>query len=164
MMIRFLASLLLMALLSACKGPSVKSDVSDAAGSERCVATTEREIRALFTRWNDSLQTGDPKAVVANYAKHSILLPTVSNEPRITPEQKEAYFKKFLENEPTGTINSGLIDIGCNYAIDAGLYTFKYQTNGQIVPARYSYSYRYINGTWLITSHHSSKMPEPIKP
>jgi hypothetical protein len=29
-----------------------------------------------------------------------------------------------------------------------------------VVSARYSYTYGYINGQWLITSHHSSGMPE----
>ena len=56
---------------------------------ENCKSTSEAEISALFDRWNASLQTGDPHKVVANYAPRSILLPTVSNKPRLTPAEKE---------------------------------------------------------------------------
>jgi hypothetical protein len=53
-----------------------------------------------------------------------------------------------------------MVDIGCNYAIDAGIYTFTFAKTGATVKARYSYSYRWDGSQWLITSHHSSKMPE----
>jgi hypothetical protein len=56
--------------------------------TEVCKATSEQEIAALFDRWNQSLQTGDPHKVVANYAEKSVLLPTVSNTPRLNPAQK----------------------------------------------------------------------------
>ena len=52
---------------------------AQASRTESCKVTSEQEIAALFDRWNQSLQTGDPHKVVANYAERSILLPTVSN-------------------------------------------------------------------------------------
>ena len=61
------------------------------AKSETCRAVSEKEIAALFDRWNASLKTGEPKKVVANYAPKSILLPTVSNKPRLTAAEKEDY-------------------------------------------------------------------------
>jgi len=128
--------------------------------TQACKATSEAEIGALFDRWNTSLQTGDPHKVVANYAAHSILLPTVSNTPRLTPEEKEDYFHHFLENQPTGKIDFRFIEIGCNSAVDAGLYTFTFVKTGAVVNARYSYTYRWNGTQWLITSHHSSAMPE----
>ena len=67
---------------------------------DTCKATSEQEIAALFDRWNQSLQTGDPNKVVANYAEKSILLPTVSNKPRLTPAEKQDYFQHFLEDGP----------------------------------------------------------------
>src|SRR5664279_4958723 len=90
--------------------------------TEVCVATSEQEIASLFDRWNSSLQTGDPHKVVANYAAKSVLLPTVSNKPRLTPEDKEDYFHHFLEGEPSGRIDSRTIEIDCNTAVDVGLY------------------------------------------
>ena len=128
--------------------------------SESCKPATEQEIASLFNRWNASLQSGDPKRVVANYAAKSILLPTVSNKPRLTAEEKEDYFHHFLENKPSGTIEMRYIELGCNTALDAGLYTFTFARTGAVVKGRYSYTYRWNGSDWLITSHHSSAMPE----
>jgi len=129
------------------------------AKSESCHETTEKEIAALFDRWNASLQTGEPKKVVANYAEKSILLPTVSNKPRLTPAEKEDYFEHFLQKKPSGKIDFRNIEIDCNTAIDAGLYTFTF-SDGSQVKARYTFTYKWNGKQWLITSHHSSEMPE----
>lgn len=130
------------------------------ASVEKCQKTSKDDIAALFDRWNESLQTGDPHQVVANYAEKSILLPTVSNTPRLTPESKEDYFEEFLKKRPFGKIDLRFVDIGCNYAVDAGLYTFTFEATGEVVPARYSFSYKWDGAKWLITSHHSSVLPE----
>jgi len=129
------------------------------ARSEVCQAVSEKQIAALFDRWNSSLQTGDPKKVVANYAAKSILLPTVSNTPRLTAAEKLDYFEHFLQSKPFGTIDSRVIEIDCNSAVDAGLYTFKFG-DGSVVKARFTYTYKWDGKQWLITSHHSSAMPE----
>lgn len=131
-----------------------------ATSSQTCKSATEQEIAALFDRWNESLQTGDALQVAANYAERSILLPTVSNKPRLTPAEKEDYFHHFLENNPSGKIDLRFIDIGCNTAMDAGLYTFTFAKTGAVVSGRYSYTYHWNGSKWLITSHHSSVMPE----
>ena len=114
----------------------------------------------MFDRWNQSLQTGDPHQVVANYAERSVLLATVSNKPRLSAADKEDYFKYFLQNKPVGKIDSRTIELGCNTAVDAGLYTFTFGATGAQVKARYTYTYKWDGKQWLITSHHSSAMPE----
>jgi len=129
------------------------------AKSEVCHGTNDKEVAALFDRWNASLKTGEPKKVVANYAAKSILLPTVSNKPRLTAAEKEDYFVHFLEKKPVGKIDFRSIEIDCNTAIDAGLYTFSF-SDGSTVKARYTYTYKWDGKQWLITSHHSSAMPE----
>ena len=129
------------------------------AKSEVCHATSEKQIASLFDRWNASLQTGEPKKVVANYAKKSVLLPTVSNKPRLSAAEKEDYFQHFLERKPVGSIDSRTIEIDCNSAIDVGLYTFKF-SDGAEVKARYTFTYKWNGKRWLISSHHSSAMPE----
>ena len=136
------------------------SNAAQATRTESCKATTEQEIASLFDRWNQSLQTGDPRKVVANYAERSILLPTVSNKPRLTPAEKEDYFRYFLQNRPSGKIDQRFLEIDCNTAVDAGLYTFTFAKTGAVVSGRYSYTYRWDGSKWLITSHHSSAMPE----
>ena len=130
------------------------------APSASCKATSEQEIAALFDRWNQSLQTGDPRKVAANYADRSILLATVSNKPRLTVAEREDYFQHFLQDRPSGKIDFRRIEIGCNSAVDAGLYTFTFARTGAVVKARYTYTYRWDGSQWLITSHHSSAMPE----
>ncbi len=127
--------------------------------SENCRITSEQEIAALFDRWNQALQTGDPHKVVSNYAERSILLPTVSNTPRLSPAEKEDYFDHFMANHPSGKIDMRFIELGCNTAVDAGLYTFTFAKTGAVVSGRYSFTYRWDGKQWLITSHHSSAMP-----
>lgn len=130
-----------------------------AARTDECKDTTTEEIAALFDRWNASLRTGDPEQVVANYAESSILLPTVSNTPRLSQAEKIDYFAIFLKLRPQGRIDRRVVQIGCNTAFDAGLYTFTFG-DGRTVQARYTYTYRWDGYRWLITSHHSSAMPE----
>jgi len=151
---------LLAAALAGCaanQGLSINAPVSR---TESCKATSDQEIAALFDRWNQSLQTGDTHKVVANYADRSILLPTVSNKPRLTVAEKEDYFHHFLQDRPSGKIDFRYIELGCNSAVDAGLYTFTFARTGAVVKARYTYTYRWDGAQWLITSHHSSVMPE----
>lgn len=148
------------ATLAGCASNQVAQTNVQGARTENCKATSDAEIASLFDRWNQSLQTGDPHKVVANYAERSILLPTVSNKPRLTPEEKEDYFKSFLESRPSGKIDLRTIELGCNTAVDAGLYTFTFAKSGTRVSGRYTYTYRWTGSAWLITSHHSSVMPE----
>jgi uncharacterized protein (TIGR02246 family) len=124
-----------------------------------CNPPLKSEVAALFDRWNASLRTGDPKKVVANYAPYSVLLPTVSNRARFTAAEKEDYFHHFLERKPEGRIDDRVIEVDCNSATDSGLYTFRF-VDGTSVRARYSFSYKRVGNDWLISSHHSSGMPE----
>jgi uncharacterized protein (TIGR02246 family) len=127
---------------------------------QRCARVTEAQVAGLFDRWNRSLATNDPAKVVANYAPDAVLLATVSNTPRFTQDERRAYFVDFLKNKPQGVINQRRIKLGCNTAVDAGVYTFTMGASGAKVPARYTYTYENRGGQWLITSHHSSAMPE----
>ena len=147
-------------LISGCATTISNSDKSSLAFTDNRVAPTEQEIASLFDRWNQSLQSGDPRIVAANYAGQSILLPTVSNKPRLTPEDKLEYFQYFLKNQPSGEINMRQIQIGRDFAVDSGLYTFCFAKTRDKVRARYSFTYRWDGKQWLIVSHHSSAMPE----
>jgi uncharacterized protein (TIGR02246 family) len=146
-------------LLTGC-AVAPRAPETPAGQSVACHPVTEAQIAGLFERWNDSLQTGNPHAVVANYAERSILLPTLSNKPRISAAEKDEYFEHFLENQPSGKIDFRFIELGCNAAFDAGLYTFTFRKTGDRVAARYTFTYAWDGKQWLITSHHSSLMPE----
>jgi uncharacterized protein (TIGR02246 family) len=154
-----IVAVLVVALCGCAANPGASNSAS-ASRTESCKATSEQEIAALFDRWNQSLQTGDPHKVVANYAERSILLATVSNKPRVTVADKEDYFHYFLQDRPSGKIDFRYIELECNSAVDAGLYTFTFARTGTVVKARYTYTYRWDGTQWLITSHHSSAMPE----
>lgn len=125
-----------------------------------CKVTSQAEIAGLFVRWNKSLISADPQQVLSNYAEDSVLLPTLSNVPRLTPEAKKDYFEHFLAKRPSGQIDSRTIQLGCNSAVDIGLYTFTFAKTGARVHARYTYTYVWDGRQWLISSHHSSGMPE----
>ncbi len=132
--------------------------------TEVCVAATDKDIAVLFDRWNESLKTGDPYKVVANYAPKSVLLATVSSKPRFTVDEKADYFHHFLQNQPDGRIDSRTIELDCNLAIDEGLYSFTFKKTGVTVKARYSFTYKWDGKQWLITSHHSSRVPAEEAP
>src|SRR5690349_6492992 len=86
--------------------PAFAQASADAAS---CKPTDEKQVAALFDRWNDSLRTLDPDKVVANYAADGVLLPTVSNTPRTNPAEIRDYFVKFLKAEPQGKIDRRII-------------------------------------------------------
>jgi uncharacterized protein (TIGR02246 family) len=124
-----------------------------------CAPVNENQIAKLFDRWNTSLATLKPEEVAKNYSENSVLLATLANEPRRTQAERIEYFESFLQKEPQGHIDSRDIKIGCNWAVDVGTYTFTLK-DGSKVPARYTYTYEFEKGEWLITSHHSSIMPQ----
>ena len=131
--------------------------------AEVCYTTSAAEVRGLFSRWNNSLQTLDPAKVTANYSEEAVLWPTVANKPRTTHAEIQDYFVHFLEKKPHGEINKSHVKIGCNKAYDVGVYTFALTGKDGVVQhvrARYSFVYEYKDGQWLISHHHSSAMPE----
>ena len=90
------------------------------AGTASIVAAeaTEQDIAALFDTWNQALRSGDPEKVADLYAERSILLPTLSNTPRLTRAEKVDYFRHFLEHRPSGEIVMRQISIGADIAVD----------------------------------------------
>lgn len=48
----------------------------------------------------------------------------------------------FLEKKPSGTVDERMIQIDCNTALDAGIYTFPF-ADGNKVRARYTFTYKW---------------------
>ena len=117
------------------------------------------EITALFDEWNSALQSSDPKKVTALYDSNAILLPTVSNQVRHSPEEIEDYFVHFLAKGPQGKIDEANVRIFDQIAINSGVYTFTF-TDSSTVQARFTYVYQWNGERWMIEEHHSSQMPE----
>jgi uncharacterized protein (TIGR02246 family) len=137
-------------------------------GAKRTIAPpqdiSEAQVRALFYVWNDALATGESRIVAKRYSNDPILLPTVSDTPRTDFDSIKDYFDNFLTMKPQGTIIDGKIQIGHNWAEDAGIYVFTMGSTGAKVKARYTFVYVYEDGEWKIAHHHSSTMPEGPKP
>ncbi|WP_312629967.1 SgcJ/EcaC family oxidoreductase [Scandinavium sp.] len=127
--------------------------------TNNCVHVNQSQIEGLFDRWNASLKTGDAKTVSNNYLSDAVLLPTVSNHVRLTDAERVDYFEHFLQKKPTGKIDSRTIRLGCNKAIDTGVYTFTFDDKSTVT-ARYTFTYAWDGKDWKISSHHSSAMPE----
>jgi uncharacterized protein (TIGR02246 family) len=123
---------------------------------------SDEEVKALFTLWNDALATLDPDTVAKRYAKNAVLLPTVSDLPRTTPDLIKSYFVDFLKKEPQGVIVESYVYHGFNWAEDVGVYEFTMGATGEIVAARYSFVYIFEDEEWKILHHHSSVMPEAL--
>mmetsp|Transcript_77572 Transcript_77572/g.225138 ORF Transcript_77572/g.225138 Transcript_77572/m.225138 type:complete len:355 (-) Transcript_77572:45-1109(-) len=122
----------------------------------------EKSVQDLFYLWNDALKTLSPKIVAKRYAKNAVLLPTVSDEPRMDKESIEAYFENFLQLKPQGTILLSKVTAGPGWAQDVGLYEFSLNGGSKTVKARYSFVYTFEDNQWKILHHHSSQMPEEV--
>lgn len=145
-------------LLFSCLSPITTIMAMSSTKQMACVKTNQKEIAALFDRWNDSLKTKNPEKVNTNYTDNAILLATIASKPRVNSSERIAYFKDFLSKHPVGKIVSRTIKIGCNKAIDTGIYTFTLK-DGKKIKARYTFTYRWNGNQWLISSHHSSVVP-----
>lgn len=124
---------------------------------------TQRQIAALFDRWNAALATGDANRVADLYAPGAVLLPTLSARLRTDRNAIVDYFKHFLDSKPVGRIQERFIHVlGPTAAVDTGLYQFtltnKDGTKSK-VDARYTFVYELRGGRWLIINHHSSVVP-----
>ncbi len=154
------------ALVAIAVPPVLRAHAREPHHTETCTRIDPDQVAALFDRWNAALKTGNPDTVTRAYTPDAILIPTVSNEPRVGSNAIRAYFVDFLKKQPQGTIDQRIIRIGCNFALDAGTYTFtlKGDQPGSTtqVPARYTFLYEPRGGQWLIAHHHSSAMPEPV--
>ncbi|MCF7645647.1 DUF4440 domain-containing protein [Bacillus subtilis] len=128
----------------------------------KCAPVNHYDVIKFFDRWNASLQTHDPVKVAENYSADAVLLPTLSAQVRYTNEERIDYFKDFLKKNPVARIDSRTIRLGCNKAIDNGIYTFRFK-DGSEATARYTFTYAWDGARWLITSHHSSVLPKDAK-
>lgn len=121
---------------------------------------TTAEIRRLFTTWNAALATGDPERVNALYADDAVLLPTLAPGVHDTDAERIGYFEHFLENDPSGSIDEGVVRVlGKDVASHSGLYTFTFAETGDVVHARFTFVYERDHGRWEIVEHHSSLVP-----
>lgn len=144
-------------LLTACGAATAAED-------DPADTPSEEEIAALFDTWNEALATGDAETVANLYTEDATLLSTLSADIREGREEISGYFAEdFLPKQPQGVITESHVDvIDADSAYHAGLYDFTVvgeDGTETVVPARFTYVYELVDGTWLIDSHHSSVQP-----
>ena len=121
-------------------------------------------IRGVIQNWVDTVCRHNHKEIVSLYAPDGVLLGTVAENMKVGQNSIIEYFDMFVGKKPCGYLTEmNVQNFGCDYAIADGTYTFEL-TNEKgeidIVPARYTFVLRRINGEWKIATHHSSAQPE----
>lgn len=138
----------------------VQDDVSFEASARRYLA----QARKALLRWAEVVSSGHLEDLLALYASDAILVPTMADEIGGHDDERRAYFESFLANPNlTCRIDSlrkrishklGTVVVGGHYT-----FTFGPDNERQVLPARYLFTFEEIDGAWLITGHHSSRMP-----
>ena len=131
---------------------------ASSAGTLSCTAPSETDIVALFERWNRTLQSADARAVVANYARRSVLLADGRRLPYLSAGAKQRYFQRLLKRRPAATVDQRQLEIACDTAVDAGTYTLHF-ADGSTQMLGYSLNYQRFGRQWLIVSHRSAVLP-----
>ena len=149
-------------LLGAALGIMVATG-ADAKATE-CVAVDDAQIEAQFDRFNAAWATKNPDTVAALFAPDAVLLPTLSDEKRTTPEGIHRYFVHFLEKAPVGRIDTSSIRLGCNMAARMGNWSVDLTDpktgEKSTAKARYTFIYEYDGKDWRIEHLHSSLLPD----
>lgn len=120
--------------------------------------------RENFKKWNDLLQTKDPKKVAELYADEATFLPTMSGKFKSGQEETEEYFEHFLQKDPFGKIIEEKVQFtDPNHYLHSGLYDFEVKDKEarSIVRARFTFLWgKDEKGEWKILHHHSSVLPK----
>lgn len=127
------------------------------------MAGPKEDVQGAFSRWRQALSSGKADNVVTLYDTDAILLATLSATPLTTQQERRDYFTKLTARPKLAvTVDKEYLKVlDDTTAVISGLYTFHFEENGNMMalPARYTFVYEKKNGQWLITDHHSSKLP-----
>ena len=122
-------------------------------------------VKEAYFNWVHEVETsrGHTEKVVDLYAKHAILMPTISPEICTTKEMRTKYFRRFLGFQNLQVETKQLItkEYG-DIAMNAGYYNISYvEGNSRVlVEARFDFWYKKIDGEWKIIFHQSSMLPK----
>ncbi len=128
-------------------------------------AGTQEELEKAYNNWATALSSANPDNIVSLYGEESILLATIHPEPISNQQDRRDYFAKLMKNPNLKvTLNSSIFQqISDNAGIVSGIYTFSFTDKDErvkTIPARFSFVFTKEGGKWLISNHHSSKIPE----
>ena len=120
--------------------------------------------RENFAKWNEALQTKDPKKVAELYTVDNTFLPTLSPDFKRGIAGAESYLVHFLAKDPIGEIKEEEVQsLGEDFYLHSGMYDFEVGPAEErtIANARFSYVWKKdSNGEWKVFHHHSSVKPK----
>ncbi|KAL3914246.1 MAG: hypothetical protein SGARI_000227, partial [Bacillariaceae sp.] len=123
----------------------------------------EGQVRGWFVEWNTAMATGDPSVVMNRYAPDAVMMTTMSQQPKTTPQEIAQFYQMFLWNRPQAKQLESHVTLASHWAKDIGVleYTMT-KSDGQVqkVQERYSFLYTFDEAAgWRIAHHHASVMP-----
>jgi uncharacterized protein (TIGR02246 family) len=150
-----LIALPLLGLVAACQ--SMQSP--DAAKSE---------VAAASQTWAGAFNSCNAAGAAGLYLPDGVLWGTLARTIISGRPGVQGYFERVCAGALSFKVSFGeqLIRVYGDTAINSGTYTFTAVVQGQprLFPARYSFTYRKVDGQWLIADHHSSALPAPPAP
>lgn len=122
------------------------------------------QARRALMRWAEVVSSGHLEDLLALYASDAILVPTMEDEVGGHADERRACFESFLSNPNLKCRIDSLrkrISHKLGTVVVGGHYTFSFGRDGseERVAARFLFTFEEIDGAWLITGHHSSRMP-----
>lgn len=132
------------------------------------MAANTKGVEDAYYSWCDAIgkAKGHADTVVKFYAEGATLFPTLSSNMLVnTHGGLNDYFTKLtsinhIQCEPEKLVTT----IYENTAVNIGFYRFTFiqHHQRQTLPARFTFVYEKFGNKWLITHHHSSKLPSEI--
>lgn len=125
-------------------------------------AADKPDVNAALAEWVAAVKSGDAAKVVALYDKDAVFFSTFAVKPMKTQSERLSYYKKVVaEPDIEIEILESHPHVFGGVATNSGLYTFYYTQDGEpmTIPARFSFTYLFAGGKWIIIDHHSSKVP-----
>jgi uncharacterized protein (TIGR02246 family) len=122
------------------------------------------EVQAATQAWVAAFNESDAAKTSSLYLPEAALWGTVSPTLISTQAGIRQYFERgFSANPLKVAVGEQLVRVYGDIAINSGSYTFTRTVQGQprSNPARFSFTYRKVNGQWRIADHHSSLVPVP---
>jgi len=120
------------------------------------------QVSAATQAWIAAFASHDADRIAALYAPDAVFWGTNSTVIRDTPALVREYFIN-LKNRPTVRIevDEQHVRVYGDFAINSGRYSVHEIKDGQPTarPLRFTFTYRRVDGRWLIADHHSSAMP-----
>jgi uncharacterized protein (TIGR02246 family) len=121
------------------------------------------DVAAVTKSWGSAFNDCNPEKLAALYHPDAVFWGTVAQTIISTPAGVRQYFDRACAATPRFKVAFGeqFIRVYGDTAVNSGTYTFSRTVDGQLRSgaARYSFTYRNVNGTWIIADHHSSLIP-----